>query len=237
MTVVISQSMYFPWAGLLEQVLRADVFVHYDDVQFTRGSHTNRVQVKTAGGVRWLTVPLADVSLGTRICDIRMQPLERWVMKHIRTLEQSYAKAPSAAGMLALVEEVFAAAPSTLAELSRASLRHLCRALDIGSACRFLDSSELCIGGHGSERVLGIVKALGGTVYLTGWGARDYLRHEDFEAEGIEVRYMDYRIGPYPQLHGDFTPFVSALDLLANCGAGGRAHLHSQSLPWREFVR
>ena len=31
--VVISQSMLFPWVGTLEQMLLADVFIHYDDVK------------------------------------------------------------------------------------------------------------------------------------------------------------------------------------------------------------
>ncbi|MCA9907942.1 MAG: WbqC family protein, partial [Anaerolineae bacterium] len=66
MKLVISQSMYFPWAGLLEQIRLADTFVHYDDVQHTRGFY-NRVQIKTGNGVRWITVPLRDWHQGQRI--------------------------------------------------------------------------------------------------------------------------------------------------------------------------
>ena len=47
-TVVISQPMFFPWVGMFEQIALADVYVHYDDVQFSKGSFTNRVQLKTA---------------------------------------------------------------------------------------------------------------------------------------------------------------------------------------------
>ena len=56
-TVVVSQSMYFPWCGLLDQIRQADVFVYYDDVQLVRG-FCNRVQVKTLQGYKWITVPL-----------------------------------------------------------------------------------------------------------------------------------------------------------------------------------
>ena len=38
MNVVISQSMYFPWVGMLEQIRLADVFVFYDDVQFSKAA-------------------------------------------------------------------------------------------------------------------------------------------------------------------------------------------------------
>ena len=59
MTVtVISQSMYFPWIGLFDQIRLADEFIFYDDVQLTRGFY-NRVQVAQANGTKFITVPLA----------------------------------------------------------------------------------------------------------------------------------------------------------------------------------
>ena len=58
MKVVISQSMFFPWVGFLEQLKLADVYVFYDDVQFSKGGFTNRAQVKANDGVKWMTVPL-----------------------------------------------------------------------------------------------------------------------------------------------------------------------------------
>ena len=59
-TVVISQPMYFPWPGFFELVATADVFVHLDDVQIADRGFTNRVQLKGAQGITWLTVPLKD---------------------------------------------------------------------------------------------------------------------------------------------------------------------------------
>ncbi len=65
--VLITQSFLFPWVGLLEQVRLCDICVHYDDVQFSKGSFTNRVQLKLADGSRWMTVPLANFHLGQLI--------------------------------------------------------------------------------------------------------------------------------------------------------------------------
>lgn len=36
-SVVVSQLMYFPWIGILEQIKLCDVLVYYNDVQFSRG--------------------------------------------------------------------------------------------------------------------------------------------------------------------------------------------------------
>ena len=90
--------------------------------------------------------------------------------------------------------------------------------------------------GKGSGRVLDIVKSVGGTTYITGHGARNYLAHETFEANGIRVEYIDYQKKEYPQLHGAFNPYVSSLDLVANMGRAGAEMICSGTKYWKEFL-
>ena len=126
MNVVISQPMFFPWVGMFEQVRLADHFVFYDDVQFSKGSFVNRVQIKTATGIKWLTVPLKGLSLGQRIQDVQVDGAKNWQRQHIDMLKQAYAQAPGLKDMLALVQEVHDLAPATVGALSEAlSLIHI----------------------------------------------------------------------------------------------------------------
>lgn len=236
MKVVISQPMFFPWVGMLEQVRLADTYVHYADVQFSKGSFTNRVQVKTAQGPVWMTVPLQSVTLGQHIDEISINMQKNWQRQHLETLRQAYAHAPYRQDMLELVDDVYAEAHTRLAPLSEASMQALCAYFRLETGRRFLHSTELCVGDSSSQRVLSIVQALGGTRYITGWGARHYLDHALFESAGVQVEYMDYRKLPYPQLHGDFTPFVSALDLVANTGREGLRYITSDTIYWKDFV-
>lgn len=236
MRVVISQSMLFPWVGLLEQVRLADVFVHYDDVQFSKGSFVNRVQLKMPDGVRWMTVPLAGVQLGQRIDEVRIQPVARWREQHLALLRRSFADAPHAQDALALAEQVYAQDHASLAHLARASLLALVHYFGLDAQCRFADSADLGVGGSSSERVLRIVQHLGGRIYVTGHGAARYLDHAWFEREGVEVAYMAYRRQPYPQSHGPFNPHVSGLDLVAHCGRAGLQYIQSNTVAWREFL-
>ena len=46
-----------PWIGCFYKMAVADKFVYLDNVPYSKGSYTNRVQIKTQGGPRWLTVP------------------------------------------------------------------------------------------------------------------------------------------------------------------------------------
>ena len=235
MNVVISQPMYFPWVGMFEQIALADVFVFYTDVQFSKGSFTNRVQVKTQSGTKWMTVPLQDLKFGQRIDEVSVKPPRDWKPLHIDMLRDALGQAPFFADAEELVRRLPDSDQSNLAEVSSASILAVCRYLGLARP-RFVSIGELQIGGKGSERVLDVVKAVGGTRYITGHGASNYLDHEAFDAAGVEVEYMDYRRSEYPQFYGEFTPFVTVLDLVAHCGRAGISYIHSGTKPWRSFL-
>lgn len=233
--VVISQSMYFPWVGLLEQVRLADVFVHYDDVQFDRGFY-NRVQVKTEQGVRWLTVPLSNHRRGQKIDEIKVDNHTNWRKRHRDILVQAYRKAPFLDDMLVVIDSAFEQPITTLADISRASLLALIDYFDLRTNRIFLESRNLGIEGSSSQRLCNIVLSIGGTSYITGHGAANYLDHALFERAGISISYMNYQLAPYPQLHGPFTPYVTGLDLIANCGRNGISVINSPAVDWKQFL-
>jgi hypothetical protein len=235
MNVVISQSMYFPWVGLLEQLRLADVFVHYDDVQFTRGFY-NRVQIKTQYGVKWITVPLHDQHQGQLIDEVLIDERLNWRTKHFDMLKQAYSNAPFCKEMLNIVDAVFSIPARSLSDIARNSIFILAEYFDLDQKTRFVSSRELGVKGSSSQRLRDICVHLDSDVYITGHGARNYLDHKIFNEKNIEVRYMKYNCLPYQQLHGEFTPYVTGLDLVANCGKEGRRVIQSESINWREFI-
>lgn len=234
--IVISQSMYFPWVGMLEQIKLADIFVHYDDVQFSKGSFTNRVQLKLPPeNISWMTVPLKDLSLGQRIDEVQIPDSCAWKHKHLAMLRASFAKAAFREDALGLAESVLDRTHYSIAELSRDSMLALADYFGLNLTTRFIDSKSLAIDGHGSQRVFDIVKRLNGDRYVSGRGALRYLDHELFERGRIEVAYMDYECRPYAQSHGLFTPYVSALDLVAHVGRSGIEFMTSKAIYWRDL--
>jgi hypothetical protein len=159
-----------------------------------------------------------------------------WRRKQLATLRQSYAAAPHVEEMLGLVESVLEVEHESLAALSAASVEALAAFFEI-TPKEIQWASAMGVEGTGSARVLAICEALGAERYVTGHGAREYLDHESFEAASIRVEYLDYEKREYPQLHGAFTPFVSALDLAANCGGTGREVIASGTVYWKDFAR
>jgi hypothetical protein len=228
--------MYFPWVGMLQQIRLCDIFVYYDDVQFSRGFF-NRVQIKTKHGIRWLTVPLLDWKRGQLINEVRIDNSQDWKRSHISQLKQAYASAPYKEEMLDLVHDVFAGSYSRISELSSASTSALVSYFSaIGESKEFLFSSAMKIQGASSRRLIDICLSLNAGYYLTGHGARNYLDHQGFEKEGMDVAYIGYVLEPYPQLHGEFTPYVSALDLIANCGKDGLKLIQGAPVDWYDFI-
>jgi hypothetical protein len=229
--------MFFPWVGFFEQLRLADSFVYYDDVQFSKGSFTNRVQVWNGTKVDWLSVPTLKQSLQQNITDVAIDQSKNWRRKHLEKLQQSYARAPYCDEMIDLVSIVYGQNQSHISTLSINSIETVCRYFGIATNTTILKSSELQIGGHSSQRVLDIVKHLNGDTYITGHGAKNYLQHNIFEEQQVKVRYMDYQKLAYQQLSPIFTPYISILDLIANCGAQGKQYICSPAQYWKEFFK
>lgn len=228
--------MFFPWVGMLEQIKLYDCYVFYDDVQFSKGSFVNRVQLKLPEGTRWMTVPIQKFHLSQRINELQPHTEINWRRQHLDQLSRCFVSTPFRHDALGLVEEVYDQEYSNIGDLSRASMIALANYFGLVAGRRFTCVSELGVSGSGTDRVLEIVKQLGGKIYITGHGATQYLNHEKFEDEQIAVNYMDYQHAPYAQKNGPFNQFVSALDLVANCGRDGVEVIISEAKPWREFL-
>ena len=231
-TVVISQPMYFPWAGFMGQMARADCYIWLDDAQFSKGSFTNRVQVKTAKGRNWMTIPLAGKGAFQKIADLAPSDA-RWHASHRDLLKQQLKGAPFLAASLDIYDRCVA--KNDLLDVLIASAEIPARFMEILPDEIHL-ASAFNIKSHASQLVLDLVQAVGGTRYLTGHGAANYLDHELFERAGIGVEYMSYDVTEWPQGHGAFTPYVSNLDLIAHAGNKASHHIGGGSLNWRHFL-
>jgi hypothetical protein len=232
-SVVISQPQLFPWAGFFELIASADIYVHLDDAQFSKGSFTNRIQIKHPSGRKWMTVPLKGKGQFQAIN--RLEAVgDDWKTQHRDLVQQSLSGAPFLKIALDLFDRVYAQAP--LIDLLTASVETPTRTIGLRGPSQWLKSSNLGVEGTSWKRVLSIVRAVGGARYITAHGAADYLDHEAFEASGVSVEYMDYSKTVYPQLHGEFSPYVSVLDLVANLGPDARDVIRPKTVPWREFL-
>lgn len=216
MLVAIHQLHYLPWLRYFEKIARADVFIVLDDAQFTKNDWQNRNRVKCAGGDQVLTVPVRH-RLGQPLNEVLIAPDERWARKHWTTIAQAYAKSPWFHRYGPMLEPVYQAQWRTLDALNRHMLHLFLAMLDIGT--RIVYSSTLGVGGAASQRLVGLVQAVGGSAYYCGAHAAEvYLDRAAFEAAGIPIAMQRWQAPVYPQLHGAFVPDLAVVDVLMQCG-------------------
>lgn len=225
-TMVVLQPGYLPWLGFFDQMRRADIFVYYDDVQYDKHGWRNRNRIKTPDGPAWLTVPVRNHGLEQPlILDAEIDSRTPWARKHVGSLRQYYAKAPHFKRYLPEIEELLNRRWERIVDLDLAVVAMMAGWLRLSPEVH--RSSTLGIGGEKTGRLVALCRHFGATRYLSGSAARDYLEVDQFEQQGIAVAWQDYQHPVYPQLHGAFVPYLSALDLLLNCGDDSRSILES----------
>jgi hypothetical protein len=215
--VAVLQSNYIPWKGYFDIMHDVDLFVFYDDVQYTKNDWRNRNRIKTQNGAAWLTIP-TGTDLDRLICEVLL-PDERWAKNHYKTLVQNYAKAPFFRQYQPLLEEVYLARRwETLSELNQYLIQTI--ALDcLGMTIEFADSRRYEASGKCLDRLLDLLGKCGATHYLSGPAAQDYIDQAAFNQAGIELSYKDYSGYPeYPQFFPPFDHYVTILDLLFHTG-------------------
>ncbi len=218
MTIGIHQPNYLPWIGYFNKMKQCDKFVIFDDVQLPTGKNfETRSTIKTTNGPFVLTIPIKDRNNDLLIKDAIIDD-NNWRDRHFKTIKFNYAKAPYFNKYIGDLEQIYKAEWKSLLALNVMLIKTFAKWLDIN--CNILLSSELGVTSSGEDKILEIIQNLGGDSYVsgTGVGSRRYIREEDFGQLGLELIWQDFSDPIYPQLHGEFVPKLSMLDLLMNVG-------------------
>lgn len=227
-TAVILQSNYIPWKGYFDMMNRADAFVIYDHVQYTKDDWRNRNQIKTKDGPLWLTIPIRVKGLYPFPINQAQVADKSAVRKHWRTIQQTYARAPHFDGY----RDLFEAAYNDIRQepmLSKINHRLLLAVRDaLGVTTSIHWDSEFEFGENKTGKLVSICQQLGADTYLSGPAAKAYMDMGQFDAAGIAVKWMTY--DGYPAYEQPYPPFehgVSVLDLIFSTGPNARDYMLS----------
>jgi len=213
--ITIHQPNYMPWPGFFHKWLLADTFVLLDTVQYHKNEWQNRNRIKTAQGERWITVPVT-YRFPQRICEvgIAQQP---WAKKQISSIELAYAKSPYLDTYWQPIKQILQQKHQHLASLNIALIRTLGDML--GCTAPLKIASQLPIReDEPSKRLIAMTRYLRGDTYLSGAEGRHYLNTQAFAQAGVSLMFQVCRPPTYPQMHGNFIPYLSVLDVLLNIG-------------------
>ncbi|GAB3920230.1 WbqC family protein [Larkinella terrae] len=214
MTIAIMQPYFLPYIGYLQLVKAVDKFIIYDDVAFINRGWINRNRLLVNGKEHLFTIPLKDASQNKRICDVELGDDPKWRQKLLKTIEQSYRKAPFYTTVYPLLEKIVNLEARTIAELIGGSLTLLNAYLDIQT--EIIPSST--VYGNDSlkaqERILDICHREKANRYINPIGGQELYDRQRFADEGIELFFIQSRRVDYPQFQNEFVPWLSIADVL-----------------------
>jgi hypothetical protein len=215
--VAILQSNYIPWKGYFDIVHDVDLFIFYDDLQFTTRDWRTRNRVKTQNGAEWMTIPAGN-DRNRLICEVTLAD-DTWQAKHWRMLQQNYGRCAHFHRYKDYLESVYLGRRWThLSELNQSLIRHISHEF-LGIRTDFADSRAWSVRGQKLDRLLDLVVQSGATHYLSGPAAKDYIEPARLEQAGVALEWKNYAGYPeYPQRFPPFEHGVSILDLLFNTG-------------------
>lgn len=228
--IAILQSNYIPWKGYFDLIAAVDEFILYDDMQFTKSDWRNRNKIKTPRGVEWISIPVGQ-HINRRIRDVEL-PRSNWQKKHWKTIAQNYKRATNFEEIAEIFEPLYMQRNYThLSSINRVFIEAVCAYL--GIITKITNSWDYRLIKGKTERLVDLCVQAGGTDYISGPAARNYIDETAFSKIGIKVTWFDYSGYPeYSQLWNDFDHGVSVLDLLFNTGSKAPWYIWG----WREEV-
>lgn len=221
MRVAAHQPNYLPWAGYFAKAAAADLLVFLDDVDFPQGrSYVSRTKIGTDRGPAWLSAPVTRSSgMPIRLATFATAD---WADKHERTLRSEYARAPYFGDVWSVLEPVYGAGHPGVAAFNMAAVKAIAAYLELG--CTFAVASELGSEGTSDDRLISLVRRVGGDCYVSGKGGQNYQDPAKFAAAGLELDVREHEPRPYRQVHrnGLFEAGLSFVDALFAIGQDAR---------------
>ena len=217
MILTAHQPVYLPWLGLFHKIALAEMFCLFDIVQYQKRDYNNRNKIKTPNGEIWLTVPVESKQhFDKKLCDIKIID-NGWNKKQFKSISFSYKKSPFFDQYIEGLEKILLKKNySYLSELNQEFLKYFLSCLNIDIP--IVKASDYDFIGYKSELVLDMCVKLGAKKYIFGCQGKNYADLESFKAKKIDVFFQDYQHPNYHQLHGEFIPRLSIIDLLFNEG-------------------
>ena len=217
-TAVIHQPDFLSYLGFFHRFLNTDMWVVLDTVQYVSGTSRcwqNRDKIKTAQGEKWITVSVQKAPAGKAIKEILLSE-SNWRMDNLNLIYNSYSKAPYFDEVMPYIRDLYRFECRRLMEFNLKSAEVLMELFGIKIKIELASNLEPV--GKSNMLLVDILQKVRADKYLSGVGAKAYFDPAPFAAAGIEVTWQDFKHPVYPQLYGDFIPYLSSIDLLFNCG-------------------
>lgn len=213
------QPYFLPYLGYFQLINAVDVFVVYDNVEFSRKGWFHRNRLLFDGQVEMFTINLVKDSDYLDVVDRRVSDvyMERDRHKILRKVKQYYRRAPHFDEVFPFLESVFMFDSTNLFQYIHNAIVETCRFLQIKT--KILVSSTLSVDHslRNKYRIFEIAKFMNVAHYVNPIGGQTLYNVEDFASHGVKLSFLRPHLRPYPQVgDGEFVPSLSIIDVIMN---------------------
>ena len=188
------QPYFMPYIGYWQLMAAVDTYVVYDDVNYIKGGWVSRNNILLNGQKHMFTITLNGASPNKLFNEITIKDDFK---KFARLLESAYRKAPYYAEVSALMEKIYNYEDKSLGAFMLNSFQVVLDYLEIDTKLILSSTLEKDNSLRGKDKVKHICHLLGADTYYNAIGGQDLYNKEDFQADGIVLKFVKTDIIPY----------------------------------------
>ena len=211
------QPEYLPYIGFFNKIILCDLFVLVDHVQFVKKDYQNRNRIRTPQGPAWLTIPVkTSGKYHQKINEVEISNSKDFRKKHRNAIYYNYKKSPYFDLLMPFFDNLYSSDINKLVDINEKIIFFILDILNINTP--IVRTSDLIPDGNKTQMLVNMCKQYKCNTYLSGEGALDYVNESVFNEEDLKSRYRMHKTIEYSQMGEGFSPSLSVIDLIFNCG-------------------
>ncbi len=221
------QTYFFPYIGYWQLINYVNVFVVYDNIEYTKKGWINRNRYLMNGKPEYFSLPIEK---GSDYLDI----VERRVSdsysdkKILHQLDAAYKKAPYYRETINLIERIYDISDRNLFVFLYDTIKSVVDYLDIDTEIVVSSTVSKDRALKKEKRVIDLCKSINADIYINPIGGMELYDKNDFLNEGIEIQFLKSQLPEYKQYQNEFVPALSIIDTLMFCGREGTKEMLSK---------
>lgn len=215
MKIAIMQPYFMPYIGYFQLIKQADVFVIYDEIEYTKKGWINRNRILSKDSDQLISLPLSKDS---DFLFINQRFLSNtWQFDKIKLLnkiKETYRKAPFYDDVIFKVEDILNFNDKNLFNFIKNSLLKILDYFEINT--KIVQSSQIEFDNSlkNQDKVIAICKALNANTYINPIGGLELYQKKIFKSNSIELQFIKTSSFEYKQFDQFFVPFLSIIDIM-----------------------
>lgn len=214
MKLAVMQPYLFPYIGYFQLIYAADLFLVYDDVAYIKQGYINRNSILSPNGATRFTIPVPGASSNKLISELAFSDD---VTKALRTIEQSYSKAPHFEEVFPMIRRALELDDRSIASVCQISFEDIFSYLGLEKQFKKTSELEYDRSASARDRLIALCQQFSADSYINAPGGRKLYAKKDFAEKGIDLKFVDSLPVEYSQGSAEFFPNLSIIDVLMHC--------------------